>query len=49
MISLTIMGKLPPTDATFATIGQISAYVFIALWLSLPFVSKMEKVIGGKK
>jgi hypothetical protein len=37
------MGKLPPTDATFATIGAFSAYLFFALWIALPFITKSEK------
>jgi len=49
MISLTIMGKLPPTDPTFAMIGAISAWLFIILWVILPFITMIEKSIGGKK
>ena len=49
MITLTIMGKLPPTDATFATIGLIAAITFIALWVLLPIITMMEKPVGGKK
>ncbi len=49
MITLTVMGKLPPTDATFATIGLIAAITFIALWVLLPIITMMEKPVGGKK
>lgn len=49
MIVLTIMGKLPPTDPTFALIGKIAAYTFIALWIVLPFITMKEKLVGGKK
>ena len=43
VLVLTFMGKLPPTDATFATIGMIAAYTFFALWIVLPFITKLEK------
>ena len=43
VIVLTFMGKLPPTDATFATIGFISAVLFFVLWIALPFITKSEK------
>ena len=43
VIVLTFMGKLPPTDATFATIGLISAVLFFVLWIALPFITKLEK------
>jgi ubiquinol-cytochrome c reductase cytochrome b subunit len=43
MIMLTFMGKLPPTDALFANIGLISALLFFALWIALPFITKSEK------
>ena len=49
MITLTIMGKLPPTDPTFAMIGKIAAITFISLWVVLPFITMMEKPVGGKK
>jgi len=49
MIVLTVMGKLPPTDPTFAMIGKIAAITFIGLWFILPFITKMEKLVGGKK
>jgi hypothetical protein len=39
------MGKLPPTDATFALIGKVAAYTFFALWIVLPFVTMLEKKI----
>jgi ubiquinol-cytochrome c reductase cytochrome b subunit len=47
MIGLTILGKLPPVGI-FTTFGTIFAYIFIALWFALPFVTKMEKPVGGK-
>ena len=43
VIVLTFMGKLPPTDALFATIGLIAAVLFFALWIALPFITKSEK------
>jgi len=43
MISLTFMGKLPPTDALFANIGLVSALLFFALWIALPIITKLEK------
>jgi len=43
VLVLTFMGKLPPTDATFASIGAFSAYLFFALWIALPFITKLEK------
>jgi ubiquinol-cytochrome c reductase cytochrome b subunit len=43
VLVLTFMGKLPPTDATFASIGAFSAYLFFALWLILPIITKLEK------
>jgi ubiquinol-cytochrome c reductase cytochrome b subunit len=49
MVILTIMGKLPPTDPTFAIIGKIAAYTFIILWVVLPFITMKEKLVGGKK
>jgi ubiquinol-cytochrome c reductase cytochrome b subunit len=49
MITLTIMGKLPPTDPTFSMIGYIAAVTFIGLWVVLPFITMMEKPVGGKK
>lgn len=49
MITLTIMGKLPPTDKTFALIGKIAGYAFIALWVILPFITIKEKLAGGKR
>ena len=47
MIGLTILGKLPPVGI-WTTIGTIFAYLFIALWFALPFITKMEKPVGGK-
>jgi len=49
MVTLTIMGKLPPTDPTYAMIGKIAAYTFIILWFALPFITMKEKLVGGKK
>ena len=43
VLLLTFMGKLPPTDATFASIGAFSAYLFFALWIVLPIITKFEK------
>jgi ubiquinol-cytochrome c reductase cytochrome b subunit len=42
MIVLTAMGKLPP-QGIFSTIGLVAAWVFIGLWVVLPFITKMEK------
>jgi ubiquinol-cytochrome c reductase cytochrome b subunit len=42
MIVLTAMGKLPPEGA-FSTIGLVAALLFIALWIILPFITKLEK------
>jgi ubiquinol-cytochrome c reductase cytochrome b subunit len=42
MIVLTAMGKLPP-EGIFSTIGLVAAVVFIALWVALPFITKLEK------
>jgi ubiquinol-cytochrome c reductase cytochrome b subunit len=43
VLVLTFMGKLPPTDALFAAIGLIAALAFFALWIALPFITKIEK------
>jgi ubiquinol-cytochrome c reductase cytochrome b subunit len=43
VLVLTVMGKLPPTDALFSTIGAFSAYLFFALWIILPVITKLEK------
>ncbi|MFK5881750.1 MAG: cytochrome bc complex cytochrome b subunit [Sulfurospirillum sp.] len=48
MVALTILGKLPPVRV-YTTYGTIAAYFFIALWIALPIITKMEKPIGGKK
>jgi ubiquinol-cytochrome c reductase cytochrome b subunit len=48
MIALTVLGKLPPVGIN-TTLGTIAAYVFIVLWFALPFVTKAEKLVGGKK
>ncbi len=42
LIVLTAMGKLPPEGA-FSTIGLVAAWVFILLWVALPFITKNEK------
>jgi ubiquinol-cytochrome c reductase cytochrome b subunit len=44
MIVLTVMGKLPP-EGIFNTIGLVSAVLFIALWVVLPFITKNEKAV----
>jgi ubiquinol-cytochrome c reductase cytochrome b subunit len=49
MVVLVIMGKLPPTDPTFAMIGKTAAYTFIILWAVLPIITMKEKVVGGNK
>jgi len=43
VLVLTFMGKLPPTDATFAFIGLVAAILFFVLWIALPFITKIEK------
>ena len=43
LIVLTFMGKLPPTDALFSTIGFVAAVLFFVLWIALPFITKSEK------
>ena len=45
VLVLTFMGKLPPTDATFALVGKVAAYTFFALWIVLPFITMIEKKI----
>ena len=45
MITLTAMGKLPPTNPTFATIGLIAALVFLALGPILVVITMFEKKI----
>lgn len=42
MITLTAMGKLPP-EGIFSTIGLVAALLFIALWIILPIITKIEK------
>jgi len=42
LIVLTAMGKLPP-QGIFSTIGLVAAWVFIALWVVLPFITRNEK------
>ncbi|WP_309500031.1 cytochrome bc complex cytochrome b subunit [Sulfurovum sp.] len=46
MIVLTAMGKLPPTDPTFALLGKISAWTFLALGPVLVIITMFEKKIG---
>ncbi|HQR73550.1 MAG TPA: cytochrome bc complex cytochrome b subunit [Sulfurovum sp.] len=46
MIVLTAMGKLPPTDPTFALIGEIAAWTFLALGPVLVLITMFEKKIG---
>jgi ubiquinol-cytochrome c reductase cytochrome b subunit len=43
MIVLTVCGKLPP-EGIFNTIGLWAAWLFIILWIALPFITKNEKV-----
>ncbi len=43
MIVLTMMGKLPP-EGMFSTIGLWAAIAFIVLWVTLPFITKNEKI-----
>jgi ubiquinol-cytochrome c reductase cytochrome b subunit len=45
MIVLTAMGKLPPTDPTFALLGKISAWTFLALGPILVIITLFEKKI----
>ncbi|GIU01407.1 cytochrome b [Sulfurovum sp. TSL6] len=45
MIVLTAMGKLPPTDPTFAWIGLVSAWTFLALGPILFIITMFEKKI----
>lgn len=42
LIVLTAMGKLPP-EGIFTVIGEYAAYLFFALWILLPFITKYEK------
>jgi len=42
LIVLTAMGKLPP-QGIYSTIGLVAAWVFIGLWVILPFITKAEK------
>ena len=44
LIVLTAMGKLPP-QGIYSTIGLVAAWVFIALWVVLPLITKMEKKV----
>lgn len=45
MIALTALGKLPPTDDTFAFLGKISAWTFLALGPILVIITMFEKKI----
>ncbi len=42
LIVLTAMGKLPPEGA-WNVIGLVAALVFFALWIALPFITRLEK------
>ncbi|MHC3993600.1 cytochrome b [Thiomicrolovo sp. ZZH C-3] len=42
LIVLTAMGKLPP-QGVYSTIGLVAAWVFIVLWVVLPFITRNEK------
>jgi len=44
MTGLTIMGKLPP-EGMYREVGVIFAYIFIALFIILPFITKFEKKV----
>ncbi|MCX6075794.1 MAG: cytochrome bc complex cytochrome b subunit [Campylobacterales bacterium] len=45
---LTIFGKLPPTGIN-AYVGFFASTTFLGLFISLPFLSKIEaKIVGGK-
>ncbi len=41
MIVLTAMGKLPP-EGIYSTIGFVSAVLFVAQWVALPFITSRE-------
>ena len=45
MIVLTAMGKLPPTDPTFALMGKVAAYVFLSMGPLLVLITLFEKKI----
>ena len=45
MIVLTAMGKLPPTDPTFALMGKVAAYLFLAMGPLLVLITLFEKKI----
>ena len=45
MIVLTAMGKLPPTDPTFAFIGLVSAVLFLLMGPALFIITMFEKKI----
>ena len=45
MIVLTAMGKLPPTDPTFAMIGLVSAVLFLLMGPALFIITMFEKKI----
>ena len=45
LIALTALGKLPPTDPTFAFLGVVSAWIFLALGPILFIITMFEKKI----
>jgi len=45
MIALTALGKLPPTDPTFAFLGKVAAWTFLALGPVLVIITMFEKKI----
>jgi ubiquinol-cytochrome c reductase cytochrome b subunit len=45
MIALTALGKLPPTDPTFALLGVVCAWLFLALGPILFIITMFEKKI----
>ncbi len=47
LIVLTAMGKLPP-EGDWNLIGLVAALVFFALWIALPFITKIEKKVKGQ-
>ena len=46
LLVLTVYGKLPPTGAN-AWVGFFATAVFLALFISLPFVSKADAKARG--
>jgi len=45
MIALTALGKLPPTDPTFAFLGVVSAWLFLLMGPALFIITMFEKKI----